>query len=227
MITVAALSKSRSGIRVLDDVSLAGEPGTVTALVGPSGSGKTTLLRCLNGLETFDAGSLAIAGPRLAAGRPSPAALEARGRDGGMVFQQFNLFPHLSVLDNVALAPRLVCRRSRPEAREAARGLLERVGLGACAAARPATLSGGQQQRVAIARALAMEPQVMLFDEPTSALDPAMSAEVLDVIVGLARAGQTMVVVTHDHAFARRAAGWVVLLDSGRIARQGPAADML
>jgi ABC-type polar amino acid transport system ATPase subunit len=131
------------------------------------------------------------------------------------------------VLDNVALAPRLVCRRSRPEAREAARGLLERVGLGAFAAARPATLSGGQQQRVAIARALAMEPQVMLFDEPTSALDPAMSAEVLDVIVGLARAGQTMVVVTHDHAFARRAAGWVVLLESGRIARQGPAADML
>ena len=227
MITVAALSKSRSGIRVLDDVSLAGEPGTVTALVGPSGSGKTTLLRCLNGLETFDAGSLAIAGHRLAAGRHSPAALEALRRDVGMVFQQFNLFPHLSVLDNVALAPRLVCRRSRPEAREAARGLLERVGLGAFAAARPATLSGGQQQRVAIARALAMEPQVLLFDEPTSALDPAMSAEVLDVIVGLARAGQTMVVVTHDHAFARRAAGWVVLLESGRIARQGPAADML
>jgi ABC-type polar amino acid transport system ATPase subunit len=227
MITVASLSKSRSGARVLDDVSLAGAPGTVTALVGPSGSGKTTLLRCLNGLETFDAGSLAIAGHRLEAGRHPPATLEALRRDVGMVFQQFNLFPHLSVLDNVALAPRLVRRRTRAQAQDHARGLLERVGLGAFASARPATLSGGQQQRVAIARALAMEPRVMLFDEPTSALDPAMSAEVLDVIVGLARAGQTMVVVTHDHAFARRAAGWVVLLEAGRIARQGPAADLL
>ncbi|MFN9367325.1 MAG: amino acid ABC transporter ATP-binding protein [Planctomycetia bacterium] len=227
MITVASLSKSRSGGRVLEDVSLTGETGTVTALVGPSGSGKTTLLRCLNGLETFDAGSLTIAGHRLEAGRHPPAALEALRRDVGLVFQQFHLFPHLSVLDNVALAPRLVCRRSRADARDLARGLLDRVGLGAFAAARPATLSGGQQQRVAIARALAMEPRVMLFDEPTSALDPAMSAEVLDVIVGLARGGQTMVVVTHDHAFARRAAGWIVLLEAGRIARQGPAADML
>ena len=227
MITVASLSKSRSGVRVLDDVSLTGEPGTVTALVGPSGSGKTTLLRCLTGLETFDAGSLAIAGHRLEAGRHAPATLEALRRDVGMVFQQFHLFPHLSVLDNVALAPRLVRRQPRTEARERARGLLERVGLGSFASSRPATLSGGQQQRVAIARALAMEPRVMLFDEPTSALDPAMSAEVLDVIVGLARSGQTMVVVTHDHAFAKRAAGWVVLLEAGRIARQGAAVDLL
>jgi ABC-type polar amino acid transport system ATPase subunit len=144
-----------------------------------------------------------------------------------MVFQQFNLFPHLSVIDNVTLAPRVVGRRPAEEARESALALLDRVGLKAFAAARPTTLSGGQQQRVAIARALAMRPRVMLFDEPTSALDPAMTAEVLDVIVDLTRSGQTMVVVTHDHAFASRAAGWVVELAAGRVARQGPAAELL
>ena len=227
MITVESLSKSRGAVRVLDAVTLAGAEGTVTALVGPSGSGKTTLLRCLNGLETFDTGRLSIAGHELAAGPATAARLERIRRDVGMVFQQFNLFPHLSVIENVALGPRVVLGRAVEEARAVAVALLDRVGLAAFAAARPATLSGGQQQRVAIARALAMRPRVMLFDEPTSALDPTMTAEVLDVIVDLARGGQTMVVVTHDHGFAKRAASWVVELAAGRVARQGPAEALL
>jgi ABC-type polar amino acid transport system ATPase subunit len=144
-----------------------------------------------------------------------------------MVFQQFNLFPHLSVLDNVMLAPRAVLKLPAEEARSRALDLLDRVGLGSFAAARPATLSGGQQQRVAIARALAMRPRVMLFDEPTSALDPSMTSEVLDVIMDLAKAGQTMVVVTHDHSVAKRAATWVVELVAGRVARQGRAEEIL
>ena len=227
MITVESLSKSRGSVRVLESVSLAGAEGTVTALVGASGSGKTTLLRCLNGLETFDAGRLSIAGHDLVPGPHSVPRLDRLRRDVGMVFQQFNLFPHLSVLDNVTLGPRVVLREAADAVRERAMALLDRVGLAAFAAARPATLSGGQQQRVAIARALAMRPRVMLFDEPTSALDPTMTAEVLDVIVDLARAGQTMVVVTHDHGFAKRAATWVVELVAGRVTRQGTAAEML
>jgi ABC-type polar amino acid transport system ATPase subunit len=225
--TVSSLTKSRAQGRVLDDVSLAGAEGTVTALVGPSGSGKSTLLRCLNGLETFDTGQIAIAGHRLAAGPHAPGLLERLRRDVGMVFQQFNLFAHLSAVENVALAPRVVLGLSASDARVRGLDLLDRVGLRSFADARPATLSGGQQQRVAIARALAMQPRVMLFDEPTSALDPEMTAEVMEVIVELARAGQTMVVVTHDHGFARRAASRVVELAAGRIARQGPAADVL
>ena len=227
MIEVESLSKSRGSMRVLDAVTMTGTEGTVTAIVGGSGSGKTTLLRCLNGLETFDSGALSVAGHRLGPGPIVPVDLERLRRDVGMVFQQFNLFPHLSVLDNVMLAPRVVLGLRGDEPRSLALGLLDRVGLSAFAGARPATLSGGQQQRVAIARALAMRPRVMLFDEPTSALDPAMSAEVLDVIVDLAKSGQTMVVVTHDHGFAKRAASWVVELAAGRVARQGPAADML
>jgi len=227
MIAVDALSKAWSGGTVLDGVSLTGAEGGVLALVGPSGSGKSTLLRCLNGLETFEGGRVTIAGHRLEPGPHAAATLESLRRDVGMVFQQFNLFPHLSALDNVALAPRLVRRLSADEARARGRALLDRVGLGAFAAARPARLSGGQQQRVAIARALAMQPHVMLFDEPTSALDPSMTAEVLDVIVDLARSGQTMVVVTHDHAFARRAANWVVELAAGRVTREGPPEEVL
>ncbi len=227
MITVSSLTKSRAHVRVLEEVSLAGAEGTVTALVGPSGSGKSTLLRCLNGLETFDAGSITVAGHRLEPGPHSPGLLERLRRDVGMVFQQFNLFAHLSAVDNVALAPRVVLGMSVDESRVRGLDLLDRVGLRSFANARPATLSGGQQQRVAIARALAMRPRVMLFDEPTSALDPAMTAEVMDVIVELAQAGQTMVVVTHDHGFARRAATRVVELEAGRIARQGAAADVL
>ena len=227
MITVESLSKSWGSVRVLDAVSLAGAEGTVTALVGPSGSGKTTLLRCLNGLETFDAGRVSIAGHDLAPAPHPVPRLDRLRRDVGMVFQQFNLFPHLSVLDNVTLGPRVVLRESAEALLDRAGALLDRVGLAAFAAARPATLSGGQQQRVAIARALAMRPRVMLFDEPTSALDPTMTAEVLDVIVDLARGGQTMVVVTHDHGFAKRAATWVVELAAGRVARQGAAEAML
>ena len=227
MITVSSLTKSRAHVRVLEEVSLVGAEGTVTALVGPSGSGKSTLLRCLNGLETFDAGSITVAGHRLEPGTHSPGLLERLRRDVGMVFQQFNLFAHLSAVDNVALAPRVVLGMSVDESRVRGLDLLDRVGLRSFANARPATLSGGQQQRVAIARALAMRPRVMLFDEPTSALDPAMTAEVMDVIAELAQAGQTMVVVTHDHGFARRAATRVVELEAGRIARQGAAADVL
>ena len=227
MIQVESLTKHRSGVPVLDAVSMAGEEGGVTALVGPSGSGKSTLLRCLNGLDCFEAGAVSIAGHRLAPGSNPGGVLEALRRDVGMVFQQFNLFPHLSVLDNVTLAPRTVLKTPAAEARSRAVDLLDRVGLKSFAAARPATLSGGQQQRVAIARARAMQPRVMLFDEPTSALDPKMTAEVLDVIVDLAKAGQTMVVVTHDHGFAKRAATWVVELAAGKVARQGTAAEML
>jgi ABC-type polar amino acid transport system ATPase subunit len=226
MITVESLSKTRSGCRVLAEVSLTGAPGSVTAIVGPSGSGKSTLLRCLNGLEVFDAGGVTIAGHRLAAGPHAPALLERVRRDVGMVFQQFNLFPHLTAVENVALSPRVVLGLAAAEARSRGLDLLERVGLRSFADARPATLSGGQQQRVAIARALAMQPRVMLFDEPTSALDPAMSAEVLDTVVDLARGGQTMVVVTHDHGFARLAASHVVELDAGRVARQGTVEEI-
>lgn len=227
MIEVESLTKHRAGLPVLDAVSLRGVDGGVTVLVGPSGGGKSTLLRCLNGLETFEGGGITIAGHRLAVGPHSEVGLHELRRDVGMVFQQFNLFPHLSVLDNVMLAPHAVLKLPAEEARSRAVDLLNRVGLGSFAAARPATLSGGQQQRVAIARALAMRPRVMLFDEPTSALDPSMTSEVLDVIMDLAKAGQTMVVVTHDHGVAKRAATWVVELVAGRVARQGRAEEIL
>ncbi|MFM7783668.1 MAG: amino acid ABC transporter ATP-binding protein, partial [Gammaproteobacteria bacterium] len=167
MIEVESLTKSRGGTVVLDGVSLSGREGAVTALVGPSGGGKSTLLRCLTGLETFDAGRVGIAGHALVAGPQPPGLLERLRRDVGMVFQQFNLFPHLTVIDNVMLAPRVVLRSPPEDARTRAEELLERVGLARFAAVRPATLSGGQQQRVAIARALAMRPRVILFDEPT------------------------------------------------------------
>jgi len=227
MIDVDGLTAIRAGNRILEGVTLKVPEGTVTTLVGPSGGGKSTLLRCMNGLEIFAAGSVSIAGHRLAAGSHAARDLERIRRDVGMVFQSFNLFPHLSAIDNVTLAPRIVRRVPPPEARRRGLELLDRVGLARLAESRPATLSGGQQQRVAIARSLAMEPRVMLFDEPTSALDPAMSAEVLEVIVELARGGQTMVVVTHDHSFARRAATQVVELVAGKVCRAGPAAEIL
>ena len=199
MIEVESLTKSRGGTVVLDGISLSGREGAVTALVGPSGGGKSTLLRCLIGLETFDAGRVGIAGHTLAAGPQPLGLLERLRRDVGMVFQQFNLFPHLSVIDNVMLAPRVVLRSSPDEARQRAEELLERVGLARFASVRPATLSGGQQQRVAIARALIGHPGVLLLDEPFSALDPFTRASLHELLLDLWRELRpTIVMVTHD-----------------------------
>ncbi|MEO5325624.1 amino acid ABC transporter ATP-binding protein [Mesorhizobium sp. CC13] len=217
-IAVRSLSKWYGSWRALRDVSLDIDGGTCTVLCGPSGSGKSTLLRCLNGLEEWQEGDVAIGG--VAVGYKARELRRLR-RDVGMVFQSFNLFPHLSVLDNVTLAPRIVRRRSRRETEEHAMQLLERVGVAQHAAKLPSALSGGQQQRVAIARALAMRPNVLLFDEPTSALDPESVKEVLDVMIDLARSGTTMVVVTHEMGFARRVAGRVVFMDKGSIIETG------
>jgi polar amino acid transport system ATP-binding protein len=208
--------------------------GEVVCIIGASGSGKSTFLRCLNGLETFDAGELLIDGEPLdlvlRGGRYhelSPREIAIRRRSVGMVFQQFNLFPHLNVLENITVAPVVTGLLSRRAAIEKATELLGQVGLQHRAATMPSQLSGGQQQRVAIARALAMSPKLMLFDEPTSALDPELVEEVLNVIRQLARAGMTMVVVTHEMAFAEDVADRVVLIDEGKILQQGSPADVL
>ncbi len=192
-------------------------------MIGPSGSGKSTLLRCCNGLEAADAGSLEICGRMLVDhGRRLPEnELNALRTHVGMVFQSFNLFPHLTVLDNIAIAPRKLRGLSVAEADASARRLLDKVGLASKAAAYPSTLAGGQKQRVAIARALAMEPQVMLFDEPTSALDPELVGEVLLVMKNLAREGMTMMVVTHEMAFARDVADVVSVMDHGVVLESG------
>ena len=203
---------------VLDDVDLAVATGEVVCVIGPSGAGKSTLIRCVNGLETFDAGRIEVDGVAVAPG-PALAAVRA---EAGMVFQDFNLFPHLTVLRNVTLAPMRVRGLDAAAAAERAERLLERVGVLDQADKYPEQLSGGQQQRVAIARALAMEPRVLLFDEPTSALDPEMVGEVLDVMRGLAGTGVTMIVVTHEMAFARRVADRVVFMAEGRIVESGP-----
>jgi ABC-type polar amino acid transport system ATPase subunit len=220
----------RDGTEILRGVDLVVGRGEVLAVVGPSGGGKTTLLRCLNYLTPFHAGEVDVAGLRLRPGlceRRDAAALRAVRLRVGMVFQSFQLFPHLCALDNVAEAPRRVLGRSRAEAHETARALLERVGLADRVAAYPHALSGGQQQRVAIARALAMEPVALLLDEPTSALDPRMTGEILAVVRNLASAGQTMVVVTHAIAFARQVATRVAVLVDGRIVEEGAVADVL
>jgi ABC-type polar amino acid transport system ATPase subunit len=224
MIEVRGLVKDHGAARVLDGVSLAVRRGEVAVVVGPSGGGKSTLLRCVNGLETFQDGEVQVDELVLhpGAARREAGVLQLLRRRVGMVFQQFNLFPHLSVLDNVTSGPRFVLGRPPDEAAEAARRLLARVGLADRADARPAQLSGGQQQRVAIARALAMEPEAILFDEPTSALDPRMAGEVLRVIAELAAAGQTMVVVTHAMGFARRVADTVHVMHGGRVVESGP-----
>ncbi|MCX4093772.1 amino acid ABC transporter ATP-binding protein [Nocardia sp. alder85J] len=214
---------------VLRGVDLAVRPGEVTVILGPSGSGKSTLLRTINHLEQVDAGTVRVGGELIGYRRkgdrlhelPEREILRQRSRIG-FVFQNFNLFPHLTVLENVALAPTSAQRRSRAAVRTEARALLARVGLADKADQYPRRLSGGQQQRVAIARALALRPSVVLFDEPTSALDPELVGEVLDVIRGLARDGATLVVVTHEVGFAREVADTVVLLDQGRIVEQGP-----
>jgi ABC-type polar amino acid transport system ATPase subunit len=225
MIEVRQLVKSHGTLRVLDGVSLSVRRGEVAAVIGPSGGGKSTLLRCINGLEAFEEGEVQVDEVHL---RPGVARHEMAGtlrelrRRVGMVFQQFHLFPHMTVLENVLSGPLYALNRSRKETETEAKRLLERVGLAEKLAARPEQLSGGQQQRVAIARALAMKPEAILFDEPTSALDPRMAAEVLSVITDLAKSGQTMVVVTHAMGFARNVAHTVHVMHDGRVAESGP-----
>ena len=206
----------------LDDLSVRVRRGEVLVVIGPSGSGKSTLLRCLNGLEQIDSGTIVIDGIPLDASEANRLAIR---REVGMVFQSFNLFPHLSVLDNINLAQRLVRGRSRDEAARASRELLARVDLADKADSYPDQLSGGQQQRVAIARALALHPKVMLFDEATSALDPEMIGEVLDVMRALAEGGMTMVVVTHEMGFAREVSDRVVFMEAGRLVEEAATED--
>ncbi len=213
MISIRNVSKWYGEVQVLDDCSTQVAKGEVVVVCGPSGSGKSTLIKCVNGLEPFQRGDIDVDGTPLRGAANLPL-LRARV---GMVFQHFELFPHLSVMDNLCLAPVRVLGRTRDAARERALALLARVGLSAHADRFPAQLSGGQQQRVAIARALAMDPVCMLFDEPTSALDPEMINEVLEVMVALAREGMTMMVVTHEMGFARRVAHRVIFMDQGRI----------
>ena len=230
VLRVRGLRTRLGGAEILRGVDLDVARGEVLAVVGPSGSGKTTLLRALNYLTPFEAGEVEIAGHRLRPGMcegHDAAALRAVRRRIGMVFQSFHLFPHLTACDNVAEAPRRVLGLARGEAKARAEALLARVGLAAQAASFPHQLSGGQQQRVAIARALAMEPAALLLDEPTSALDPRLTSEVLAVVADLAAAGQTMVVVTHEIAFARRVAGRAIVLVDGQVAEQGSAEEVL
>ncbi|BAJ62452.1 amino acid ABC transporter ATP-binding protein [Anaerolinea thermophila] len=205
-------------VHALRGVSLDVQKGEVVVIIGPSGSGKSTLLRCINRLEEFDKGRIVVDGIPL----DSAENINAVRTEVGMVFQQFNLFPHLSVLENITLAQKIVRKRSDSEAVKIAMDLLEKVGIPEKAHAYPAQLSGGQQQRVAIARALAMNPKIMLFDEPTSALDPEMIQEVLDVMLQLAREGMTMVVVSHEMGFSRNAADRVIFMDGGVIIEEGP-----
>jgi glutamate transport system ATP-binding protein len=217
LVVMKDVNKHFGDLHVLKDINLTIGKGEVVILIGPSGSGKSTLCRTINRLETFESGSISIDGVELPEEGKELAKLRA---DVGMVFQSFNLFAHKTILDNVTLGPIKVRKQSKKEAEERARELLERVGIQEQADKYPAQLSGGQQQRVAIARSLAMDPKVMLFDEPTSALDPEMINEVLDVMVELARSGMTMVVVTHEMGFARKAANRVVFLSDGQIVEE-------
>ena len=221
-IVVENVCKSFGTNQVLRDVSTHFNTGEVTVIIGASGSGKSTLLRALNRLEPHDSGSIRIDGVEVT---DDQHTLQQQRCEVGMVFQQFNLFGHLSALDNITLAPRRIRRTPRPEANEQAMVLLRRVGMQDHAHKYPWQLSGGQQQRVAIARALAMAPKVMLFDEPTSALDPEMVQEVLDVMRELARGGMTMIVVTHEMGFAREVGDRVLFFDQGRIAHDAPPAE--
>lgn len=214
MIKIRNLVKQFGAFRAVDDVSLDVEKGKVVVVIGPSGSGKSTVLRCINHLETPTSGEIVVDGVKLSHNSKDINAIRA---EVGMVFQQFNLFPHLTALQNIMLAQKVVRKRSEEEARQIAGQQLERVGIPEKANSYPTQLSGGQQQRVAIARALAMNPKIMLFDEPTSALDPEMIKEVLDVMQDLAKSGMTMVCVTHEMGFARNAANEVVFMDKGKI----------
>ncbi len=214
MIEVKNVSKWFDKFKVLDGINETFHENKVVVICGPSGSGKSTLLKCLNGLEPFQQGDILVDGKSL----KDPATSLPRLRQKmGMVFQRFELYPHMTALENITLAPMKVRRLSRADAEQKAMGLLERVGIPEQAKKYPGNLSGGQQQRVAIARALAMEPEIMLFDEPTSALDPEMIKEVLDVMIDLAKSGMTMIVVTHEMGFAREVANEIIFMDQGRI----------
>ena len=223
ILTVDHLVKSYDGqTNILDNVSFGVQPGEVIVVVGPSGCGKSTLLRCLNGLEPVQAGRVQLGSETVAYGGKNLAALRQRI---GMVFQSYELFPHLTVLDNILLAPIKVQKRPKSEVQQEAEALLDRVGLLQKAKSYPRELSGGQKQRVAIVRALCMHPEILLFDEVTAALDPEMVREVLDVMLDLAREGKTMVIVTHEMQFARAIASRVLFLDDGRIVEEAPPAD--
>ena len=223
MVKVKNIHKHFGKLHVLNDVSLDVAKGEVVVIIGPSGSGKSTLLRCLNYLEPVQKGEIWIDGIRLDHHRTNIRTVRA---EVGIVFQSFNLFPHLTVIKNVMLAPVVVRKRSEGEVRKAAVAMLAKVGLQDKVDAYPSQLSGGQQQRVAIARALAMQPKLMLFDEVTSALDPELVREVLDAMKQLARDGMTMIVVTHEMGFAREMADRVIFMDEGRIVEAGTAADV-
>jgi len=222
MIVIKDLVKHFGRVRAVNGVSLTVGLGKVVVIIGPSGSGKSTVLRCINHLETPSGGEIWVDGIRLTHNHKDINAIRA---EVGMVFQQFNLFPHLTALQNVMLAQRIIRKRSPAEAERIARQQLERVGIPEKADVYPAQLSGGQQQRVAIARALAMNPKIMLFDEPTSALDAEMIREVLDVMLALAKDGMTMVVVTHEMGFARNAADEIIFMDQGLIVERGTPAS--
>jgi polar amino acid transport system ATP-binding protein len=223
IIQVKDLYKYFGHVKALNGVSIDVETGKVVIIIGPSGSGKSTLLRCINQLEVPTSGEVWVDGQLLTHNEKQLNEIRA---EIGMVFQLFNLFPHLSVLDNITLAQKVVRNRSKQDAQRIAQEKLERVGIGEKANAYPRQLSGGQQQRVAIARALAMDPKIMLFDEPTSALDPEMIKEVLDVMLDLAREGMTMVVVTHEMGFARAAADEIIFMDEGLIVEQTTPEDL-
>ncbi|CAI3787648.1 Glutamine transport ATP-binding protein GlnQ [Pseudomonas sp. MM227] len=216
VIEIERLDKFYGPFQALSDINLTVAQGEVVVILGPSGSGKSTLIRCINLLEPYQGGDIRVSGQRVETG-PKLAGIRC---EVGMVFQNFNLYPHLTVLANVALAPVRVRGMNRRDAQERARLLLEKVGMSAHADKYPSQLSGGQQQRVAIARTMAMEPRVILFDEPTSALDPEMVGEVLDVMQNLARSGVTMIVVTHEMGFARKVADRVIFMETGRIIEQ-------
>ncbi len=223
MIRYRGVIKRYGNFQALSGIDLDVHAGEVVCLIGPSGSGKSTLLRCTNGLEAIDGGDIEFEGAALPCNERALRGVRTRM---GMVFQSFELFPHLTALENVAEGPRTVLRNDRVEASRRAIAMLDKVDLADKAANYPSALSGGQQQRVAIARALAMEPDVMLFDEPTSALDPETIGEVLNVMKKLADEGMTMVVVTHEMMFARRVGDWVAVFDAGRIVEQGPPAQI-
>ena len=222
MIVIENLHKAFGEVEVLKGVNLHIKPQEVVALIGPSGSGKSTLLRCMNYLEEPTSGTVTVAGTPL----DGEANINKVREEVGMVFQRFNLFPHMTARENIMLAPIKVKHLSREDARKKAEELLARVGLADKAESFPSQLSGGQQQRVAIARALAMEPKVMLFDEPTSALDPEMVGEVLDVMRSLAKEGMTMAIVTHEMGFAREVADRVLFIDGGGILEQGTPTEL-